>query len=417
MNLSRELIIDLTSPLPSFTAQEVSGWAAGKQVFISSTMIDLKPERGQVAATIREIGAAPRFFEEFSALGDPASVYVPEVSRADVVVLLFGERYGAPIASMGNRSATHVEYDAAVEALKPILIYRKEAEELTREPRLESLIRELEPKHIVARFHSLEQLDTLVQEGLYKRAQADSLEWVKLGQAVFPASKWQREGETIRIHTVTRDPQVISYLKNLAQGFNPHEALVIGTDVLLISKIGLEEESRGRYQRELVLDVAVQRDQMGRPQQFAPHTFTQVGSMYGVPGHELVAAYVRSMLFDEPMPDISGPWLGKRDPERPPFYLPELFAQLKDHQRVDELFSSLGRVYLVNRLVRGSGREGGVTHDIRKLELSPVYNGKTHIYLEYVIASQHGMNPLVDKVEGFIMLEQPKERRAIKDWA
>lgn len=211
-----ELLLDLTSPLPSFTEAEVRQWSAGKKVFISSTMTDLQPERKQAAATIRGVGADPRFFEGFSTTSDPAGVYVPEVSRADIVVLLLGERYGNPIPSMNGRSATHVEYDAAVEALKPILVYRKEGEGLEREPQLEAFMRQLDPQRVAARFRSLEQLDELVREGLYKRAQTDSLEWAKLGQAVFPITRWQQAGSNIQIHTATRDPRIVSYLKSFA---------------------------------------------------------------------------------------------------------------------------------------------------------------------------------------------------------
>lgn len=92
-----ELLIDLTSPLPSFSEQEVRQWAAGRHVFISSTMADLKAERERVAKTISEVGVTLRFFEAFSDSADPTSVYVPEVNRADVVVLILGERYGTPL--------------------------------------------------------------------------------------------------------------------------------------------------------------------------------------------------------------------------------------------------------------------------------------------------------------------------------
>lgn len=81
---------------------------------ISSTMRDLALERVAVAAVIERIGAVPRFFERFSAPGDPGQVYSPEVARADVYLFLAGERYGEPLLSdPARRSATHVEYDTA----------------------------------------------------------------------------------------------------------------------------------------------------------------------------------------------------------------------------------------------------------------------------------------------------------------
>ena len=414
----QELYLDLTSPLPSFSEAEVRQWAAGRKVFISSTMTDLQAERQQAVATMRGVGADPRFFESFSTSGDPASVYVPEVSRADVVVLILGERYGSPVPNMNGRSATHVEYDAAIEALKPVLVYRKETPGLQREPPLEAFLRQLDAQHVAARFGDASQLDDLLREGLYKRAQTDSLEWVKLGQAVFPATRFQHEGTNIKVYTATRDSQIVSYLRGFAQGYGRSEVLVVGTDVWLTSNMTLTEEAHGRFQREYVLDIEIQKDQMGSPKQFAKHTYTQFGSIGGISGQDFAKAYVKALLFGEPLPDVLGHSFRPQEPERPAFYLPALYAQLKDHQRVDELFPSLGRVYLTDRLVRGLPGEGGVAERIYNLELGPVYNGKTHIRLTYAIAGRIGSNQTeVEQIEGVVVLEQPKERAIFRNWS
>ena len=81
-------------------------------------------------------------------------------------------------------------------------------------------------------------------------------------------------------------------------------------------------------------------------------------------GYDLVRAYASALLFYEPMLDAFGYSFSRREPERPPFYLPELYAELKNHQRVDELFPSLGRVHLIDRLMRGMENEGGVVESI-----------------------------------------------------
>jgi hypothetical protein len=95
-----ELLLDMTSPLPTFDEHELRQWAMSKNIFISSTMRDLQEERQRAAVTIQSVGATPRFFERFSSPSGPQGIYVPEVARADAVVLLLGERYGGPYQLM-----------------------------------------------------------------------------------------------------------------------------------------------------------------------------------------------------------------------------------------------------------------------------------------------------------------------------
>lgn len=404
-----ELLLDMTSPLPMFNEPEFRQWALGKRIFISSTMRDLQEERQQAAGTIRSLGATARFFEEFSSPSGPQGIYVPEVARADAVILILGERYGEPVLTDAQaRSATHIEYDEAVGAYKPVLVYRKEGTQLKREPRLASFINQLDAKHTVARFHSLGELDALVREGLSSLAESESLEWCKLGRAVFPVSRWSRRGSSVEIRTTTREPRIVSYLNSPDGRYGQRPYLILGDRVDAVDQLSVHEEASGRYQREYVLDVQL-RDE-------APALATMATMSYnGRPTSEWIKAYVKALLFDEPMPEDYN-LLGRGRGGRPDFRLPDIYEALTDRGRVDELFPSLARAYLLDRLLRGSGEEPAVTREVHRLEVSPVYRGRSRVRVEYAIPGQFGQGSIGDDaVEGEMVMEVRRER-PLRDW-
>ncbi len=404
-----ELLLDMTSPLPTFDEGELRQWASGRQIFISSTMRDLQEERRRAADTIRSLGATPRFFERFSSPSDPQGIYLPEVARADAVVLILGERYGEPVPTDAEaRSATHIEYDEAIGAYKSVLVYRKEDPELEREPKLRSFISQLEAKHTVARFHDLRELDALVKEGITSLARSESLEWCKIGRAVFPVSRWSRRGSSVEIRTTTRDPRIVSYLNSLGERYGQRPYLILGNRVDAVDRLSVREEASGRYQREYVLDVQL-RDE-------APALSTMATVVYNnSPPAEWIKSYIRALLFDEPMPEDYN-LLGRGRGSRPDFRLPEIYEALNDHGRVDELFPSLARVYLLDRLLRGSGEEHAVIREIHRLEVSPVYRGRARVRVEYALPQQFGQSSVGDDaVEGEMVMEV-RRVRPLTDW-
>lgn len=404
-----ELLLDLISPLPAFDETELRQWASGKHIFISSTMRDLQEERQQAAGTIRSVGATPRFFEGFSSPSDPQGIYVPEVARADAVVLILGERYGEPVpADHQARSATHIEYDEAIGAYKPVLAYRMEGPQLEREPRLASFVNQLDAKHTVARFHSLGELDALVREGIRNLARSESLEWCKLGRAVFPVLRWSRRGPSVEIRTTTREPRIVSYLNSLDRPYGHRPYVILGDRVDAVDRLSVREEASGRYQREYVLDVQLREE--------APTLSTMATVTYNNrPPNEWIKSYIQALLFDEPMPEDYD-LLGRGRGSRPDFRLPEIYEALKDRGRVDELFPSLARIYLLDRLLRGSGDEAGVTNAIHRLEVSPVYQGRARVRVEYALPGQFGQGSVGnDAVEGEMVVEM-RRTRPLNDW-
>jgi hypothetical protein len=401
--------LDLTSPLPAFDEGEMRRWASGKKIFVSSTMRDLKEERQRAADTVRSLGATPRFFEDFSSPSDPRGIYVPEVGRADAVILILGERYGDPIPTdPEGRSATSVEYDEAIGAYKPVLVYRKEEPGLEREPKLRSFIGQLESRHTVARFHGLDELGALIREGISSIATSESLEWCKLGRAIFPVSRWSRQGSLVEIRTTTRDPKIVSYLNSLGRAYGERPYLILGDRLDAVDRLSLREEASGRYQREYVLGVDLRDD--------APPLATNATVIYNNrPPSEWIRAYIRALLFAEPMPEDHA-LIGRGRDRRPDFRLPEIYEALKDRGRADELFPSLARVYLLDRLLRGTSKEPAITREIHRLEVSPVYRGKARVRVEYAFPQQFGQGSAgSDAVEGEMALEE-RRARPLTDW-
>lgn len=143
------------------------------------------------------------------------------------------------------------------------------------------------------------------------------------------------------------------------------------------------------------------------------HHMTQM-NFDGRPAGDWCRSYVRALLCGEPLPEAYRTFAAR---EQPICHLSEFYKDLKDHNRADELFAAVGRLYLVDRLVRGINHEGGITNSVHGIEFGSVYEGKTQIHLEYVIQSRYGTEEFeVDVVTGEVVLEESRPKRPIRDW-
>lgn len=98
------------------------------QVFVSSTYTDLKEERQAAVQAILRAGHIPAGMELFTA-GDRSQWEVIKrwIDESDVYLLIVGGRYGS-IDQGAGKSYTHMEFDYAVEKMKPLfsLVLKKE---------------------------------------------------------------------------------------------------------------------------------------------------------------------------------------------------------------------------------------------------------------------------------------------------
>ena len=90
------------------------------QIFISSTYIDLIPERQAAVAAILKSGHIPAGMELFTA-GDRSQMDTIKqwIDESDVYMLILGGRYGSVEPTSGI-SYTELEYDYAVQQSKPL---------------------------------------------------------------------------------------------------------------------------------------------------------------------------------------------------------------------------------------------------------------------------------------------------------
>lgn len=90
------------------------------QIFVSSTFLDLIPERQAAVSAILKAGHIPAGMELFTA-GDKSQMDTIKkwIDESDVYMLILGGRYGSTESTTGI-SYTELEYDYAVETNKPL---------------------------------------------------------------------------------------------------------------------------------------------------------------------------------------------------------------------------------------------------------------------------------------------------------
>lgn len=101
------------------------------RVFISSTESDLLDARAELYAMFKKMGIDPVMSEAaestFEVLRDKNTIEtcLINVDKCDLFVLVLSQRYGASLAKSGygDVSATHLEYQRAVDVHKPIYMY------------------------------------------------------------------------------------------------------------------------------------------------------------------------------------------------------------------------------------------------------------------------------------------------------
>lgn len=90
------------------------------QIFVSSTFVDLKPEREQVIKAILEMGHIPVGMEMFSAADEEQwQIIARQIEVCDYYVVLVAHRYGS--VTTEGLSYTEKEYDYAVAQKVPVL--------------------------------------------------------------------------------------------------------------------------------------------------------------------------------------------------------------------------------------------------------------------------------------------------------
>lgn len=188
------------------------------QVFVSSTWLDLQPERAAVETAIHRLQETKFVGMEYFGSRDdtPRDVSLAEVDRSQVYVGVFGGRYGSGI--------TEAEYRRARQCELPCFIYSKAdgaVPALLRETdpaqtaKLVALRQDLRRNHTVTEFHNPDDLAARLTADLHRWLVEEFLE-PKLAQA---ARGELSRGDTERLLAAIKDlasmnQQLLAKLRN-----------------------------------------------------------------------------------------------------------------------------------------------------------------------------------------------------------
>jgi len=145
-------------------------------IFISSTYKDLKDFRERVSSVIRKMGHTDIAMEYYGAEDKrPVEKCLEDVAACDIYIGIFAWRYGY-IPPEHKMSITELEYKKAIECDKKrfIFLLKEDASwpmnlvDKENISRIEALRKELSDERLPAFFSTIEELDVVVAEAIYK---------------------------------------------------------------------------------------------------------------------------------------------------------------------------------------------------------------------------------------------------------
>lgn len=234
------LFVEAILPSKTPSDMDIKDYFHEKRIFISSTMLDLQNERKAAASAIKDMGAIPVYFESPTVTPstyDSQQAYLHGVATSDIYVGIFSKRYGWRLPS--GYSATHEEYNKAVELGLPIYIWiNGEVGREEREGNLNTFLQDIQVFHATSQYFGAEDLGSRLAERLKTVAIEELITLFKFGQFVFPgelrhfqAPTDQRPGRIELEVSVRNTSSFNSYLQQwISNSWNkPSEYLTWGT--------------------------------------------------------------------------------------------------------------------------------------------------------------------------------------------
>jgi ATP-dependent DNA helicase RecG len=216
------------------------------RIFISSVQKELAPERRALADFIKGDPLVQRYFDVFLFEDLPATdrraddVYLDEVDRCGVYVGLFGNDYGFENAQ--GLSPTEREFRRATQKHKPRLIFVKGADDRTRHPKMQALIRHACSQLVRRRFVGITDLTAqlyaslvqqLEEEGLLRTVPFDAARCPRATLADLSDEKLRwflRRARTQRQYVLDEDMPIakaLAHLNLLENGVPNHAAVLL----------------------------------------------------------------------------------------------------------------------------------------------------------------------------------------------
>lgn len=298
--MTAPLIIDQVSASLQPPQADLSAWASGRRVFVSSLISDMVEERAAVRAAINDFGAMPVMFEDDLGGQDvPAEqAYLAGVRSSEIYVGLWGNRYGVRMPD--GYSATEAEFhEAEKQGLRLCLfVHGEDSSEMDGPQR--DLIASARNSYTTSPWTDVTDLAERVRRRLREIAAQELAPWVKVGRSLFRARQIDNDGHTITVIADVRSNQVQAELRRLNEnraGDLPFAAPHIATRVQVT---GMTSTTVSAATHSIRLTLTVQENR-GAGMRF---------SMNGMSADDLARQSLEAGLFGAPMPDthfLSGP--------------------------------------------------------------------------------------------------------------
>ncbi len=354
-------------------------------VFVSSVMAGMTAERQAARGAVEDLDGRVSMFERLGGRDDDAeTAYVAGVRSSDIYVGILGDRYGTPDRATGY-SATHAEYNAAVEAGLRISVWAT-TEEM--DGRQRDFLNEVRTFHTTGRYSSPDELSEGLQRRLRELASAAMSPWCKVGHVVFRARRHSDDGARITVEASVRDDDIVAELERLRPGdWHGRQSSritcggrshAVDIDAVAVeatagrSRLVRIEATKSQEQRDLLLDASYA--------DRSPEDLTELA--------------LRVALFGEPNP------LGHMA------FMAQIANPLPDIDQIgldEDSFTGAAEVLLADALV-GSGR----AERIAALQVGPIRSGRP-LQLEWVAPRRFSnVEPERRRIEGRLTGYGPK---------
>lgn len=215
MSADLPLLIDQQGATVRLSAEELSAWAEGQRVFVSSLINDMRDERAAARAAIESFGATPVMFEIDLGGQDVSAekAYLAGVRTSDVYLGLLGARYGVRLES--GYSATHAEFLEAERLGLRLAIFSREGAEFDGAQR--DLLDGIRSSYTSGSWATDEDLRTRIGARLRDIAAESLAPWVKVGRTIFRANSVESSNDQLGIRATIRDSRVLNELKAIVE--------------------------------------------------------------------------------------------------------------------------------------------------------------------------------------------------------
>jgi hypothetical protein len=293
------LIVDRSQNAPALDDGALRAWAAGRTVFVSSEMRELRDARRALASALSDVGLNVVMFEDLGGREDDAqTAYLDGVARSDIYLGVIADRYGTMLPS--GRSPTHEEYREARRRGLRIATWVA-ADGSGRQGDARDFVAELQQFHTTGGYTDAASLTSSVVDRLREIGAEEDVPWVKLGQVVFRASSIEDDGRRLTITMQSRDRQVLQALQSMRpQPMRSASQLPVTfgytSGTAQVTEVSAQSSSASLTQLRILADV--QWPDGRRP--------TLATNINGVSFEEQTEAGLTAGLFGTPLPQQLG---------------------------------------------------------------------------------------------------------------